>query len=262
MTFMIKPQSYPLGYSNLVPEGICGVTDFIAQPIIEDKQRPRTKRVKSIKRSVKDVVSKRVPTSVGISGLNIDYKGLDVPKHIKHLKADNTVEVEESLLQKVARVTDNRAARLGRMLLANTAPSILAYTASMNYVSAIMQDSFGIELEEDPAMPEALRDITKFEVLEFFVQRLKIPNHRKELILSSLIDKITSKTVERMELATKRGSNENKVKALEAVLASRSTGTRTGAPGVVLRSKNPADTQERILERPMITTKDRKSTRI
>lgn len=293
MTLKLITKSYPVGYSEMMPEGICGLIEKTSVPVFKFSKpvvkvkRAKPKVVKPPKKKVKvnpildsaqvklEVTPIQPPPTkpkpkskrkklfgkVGmIPELEINYDNLKLPESIQGLDMSNTVEVSEETLQNISQVTELRTKQLGKLLLSNTAPSILAHAAAVNYVSAVMQDSFDIEFEEDPSISEAIRDITKIEVLEFFTRKLKIPKHRKESIMAAFVDKMTTKTVDRMELALKRESNEQRIKALEAVLVQKSK----GADGKTVMRKygNQVDPGERILERPMITVPERKSKRI
>ncbi len=313
MSIRLKITDYPIGYSDLLPEGICGILEDSAPVVLKLKPKKAsrllphstciTSKIKTLKRLKIDPVDLEYSSDLGgilmrptielgvtspkkhaprkeplqaastkaspssrssnISDLEINYDNLNLPKHVLDLDTSNTVEVTEGLLQRIARQTERRTKALGNLLLSSTAPSIIAHAAAINYVSAVMEDSFDIEFEEDPSIGEAVRDITKLEVLEFFTQHLKVPKHRKEAIMSAFVEKLTTKTVDRMEKALTQNNQENRIKALEAVLVSRSKVKGDGQPpsGSIRRSSEQPD-KERVLQRPMITPPDRKSTRI
>jgi hypothetical protein len=297
MSVKLTKPIYPLGFSDLLPEGICGLLPNSTPPVLT-LPKLKVKVLKSKKKALKGIhkikpisfgqpiivhtsppvslipppLSKKTGStkkkkkrlfsseSKSISEMSINYDKIEVPDYLSGLETSNTIEVSETLLHKIARVTEIRTKQLGKLLLANTAPSILAHVASINYVSAVMQDSFDIEFEEDPSIGEAIRDITKIEVLEFFTRKLKVPEHRKEAIMSAFVDKLTTCTVARMEILMRQGHNENKVKELEAVLTSRARGSES----VVVRGKSNKDhntnqQQERVLQRPMIPVPPRQS---
>ena len=325
MAFKVKKTVYPLGFSDLLPEGICGyiepVTVFTTRKSrtanttssdstthllntfnVKTKSKKIKTRVKlkklTKKRKLKtkplttsiealsgspivDQVTKGIPLAppsktttikhpprtekpssrIGkVPELDINYDGLDLPAHVKNLQVSNTVEVEEPFLHKISRITERRTRKLGELLLANTAPSILAQAAATSYVNTVMSDSFNIEFEDDPSIGEAIRDITKIEVLEFFTKRLKVPVHRKEQIMTAFVEKMTTRTVDRMEKILAQGTTMSQIKTLEAVLGSRSKG---GEKRVVRQGDVMATgPQEHLIERPMITRPNRKSTRI
>jgi hypothetical protein len=290
--FNIKTKKPPLGYSDLLPEGICGLMEESKslgyfdktqkftklerkklKQLIKSKEKPIVKQkvdknpalpfgmiatplpptYKPIE-TVRERIEKKKKTSY-VPELEIDYDALELPEHVLELNTENTVKVSESLLDKISKKTEIRTKHLSRLLLTNTAPSILSYASSVNYVNAVMSDSFGIDFDEDPSLVEAIKDITMFEVLEFFIARLKIPEDRKDLILNTFIDKLTTKTVDRMETILKNKTVENKVKTLEAYMIRKSKNK-----GEVIRQKeNITDPQdgrtERIINRPMITPK-------
>lgn len=278
MSVKFIKSSYPLGFSDLLPEGICGLIDEFTLPPISLKRPPKVrlkhkplKGLKALKSQEPFVVQPRYDTlritrkekidergrgrndkgkPNTITDMNINYGNLSVDPKFSDLETTNTVEVAESLLQRIARTTESRTKQLGKLLLANVAPSILAHQAALNYVGAVMQDSFDIELEEDVSIGEALRDITKIEVLEYFTKKLKVPEHRKEAIMSAFVDKITTGTVARMENMLKQGRQEGVAKTLEAVLSSRAKGSEP----VVVRGKTPDPySKERVLQRPMLS---------
>jgi hypothetical protein len=289
MSIKIKQKEYPLGYSDLIPEGICGLIsdskldelDYALVKRYLAKTRPAKpksfKKVKKPNSNPLNDIPKFVPKAASkeqistskpektkvprgmVPELNINYKNLELPDFVDNLDISNIVQVSESTLQQISKRTEKRTKALGNLLLRNTVPSILANAAALNYVGAVMQDSFDIEFEEDPSITEALKDITKFEVLEFFVDRLKIPFHRKEMILAQFIDKLTTKTVDRMESSLKAKSNEHRIKTLEAVLLQRSKG-KDGMS--VHRQNNGPVSGEHMVERPMITVPERNSRHI
>lgn len=259
---------YPLGFSDIIPEGIVGILDnsplptykykhhITKQPVASlttrkaktspkkidkvKKDRPKVQPAVKLTREVKEKLK-------SIPDLEINYDKLSVPTHILNLDTTNTIEVDEDLLKSISSITETRAKKLGELLLCNVAPSILAYTASLNYVSAVMQDAFSIEFEEDQSLNEAIRDVTKIEVLEFFVSRLEIPKARKEQLMKAFVDKLTTKTIDRMESILKHGNSDPRLKALEAVLVKKSN------PDDIITNTN----QERVAKRNMIAVPPR-----
>jgi hypothetical protein len=205
-------------------------------------------KVPKSKRKLKTERSQNIPKKAKRGGMEIDFEHLKQPDIMEKLDLDNIIEVEEELLQKVSKITEIRTRKLSKKLLLSITPSILAYSASVGYVGAVMSDSFGIDLEEDKSLTEAIKDITKLEVLAFFVDKLKIPLKFKENLLGNLIDKLTTKTVDRMEVKLKQTTAEDSVKKLEAVLAKGST-----KETAVIRQKSRDEIEgEHMIKRPML----------
>lgn len=250
--------NYPLGYSDILPEGICGILGGTSLPLYSSFH-PLTKKPciptvlqpKRPKKSVKPVVIPKAKPSKRTRknpSLQIDYTSLSLPAYADNLQLDNTVVVSEKLLKRVTKITEKRSDKLSELLLCNSIPSILAYTSSMNYVAAVMKDGFNIDLEEDAAVQEFIKDVVKLEVIEFFVSRLQVLDSRKQLILDELATRVLDSTMKTLERQQKSQQSEQRSKLLEAVLAKRSQPTTSG----VVKQKSNNGLEERIVRMPMI----------
>ena len=242
-------KKFPEGFSDMLPEGICGITEFntlfdlYEKPSLETEwvtvlEVPLLKRKEKIESVQEEVLLK--PTSKverpkdddlrgSAMGMAIDYEKLRIPTELQHLELSNAVEVPEGLLEKIAEETEALTRSMGEMILLKIAPMILAYESSLNYVGAVMQDGFGIEFEDDPNMREGIKDMTKLTMFDYIVSKLAISEDRKAQIMTTLIDRQVEATVARMEIISKRAQIGTHVKQLEAIIASRSTGKSTVA---------------------------------
>jgi hypothetical protein len=236
---------FPEGFSDLLPEGICGIMEYdspldLAEATVKTTKKRKIKwqTLLTVSRTINKEILLDVPkarnttrdtkpllVSSNALGLNIDYKTLSLPDEIRQLDLTNVVEVQEDLLEKIASQTENLTKEMGEMILLKIAPLILAYESSINYVNAVMQDGFGIQFEEDPAVREGIKDITKMAMFEFIISHTHLEHAKKELLSTTFIEKQAAASVERMEILQRKSSNSEYLnKHLEAVLATRSSG--------------------------------------
>lgn len=249
--FLINSKHYGFGFSDILPEGICGILPESNVPIIPK----RAKKLKTIKRKKrkkltansidlaqqfflstntdKPTVFNEIPESfieeahpledLHFPEIHIDYDNINKGREfVEKFSPTNAITVSDNILKDITSITDIRTKELAQRLLTSIVPTVLSYGNAVAYVQAIMRDSFNVELEPDISIVEALREITKIEVIDFAVKNMDIDQPLKDLIMSKFIEHHMPLSVTQMSKVERNQAFSKNMSNLQAVIGRRS----------------------------------------
>lgn len=222
------------GKSDLLPEGIYGVTSTskrsksqssaVVKPPKSNKQpKARPSKVLKVKQKTKPSDKQgrrnvRLNTEKVMPDLEIDYSNLGLPAEATDLNIRNVVEIKESLLKDINRITGARTKNLSRVLLKAVTPTLLSYDAAMSYVKTVLGSGFKLEVDTDTSLLEIVKDITRLEVVSFYVKRLSLKEELKDEYLKTIIAKLIDHSMVQMDRVEKSNHLSSRVRDLEGVL--------------------------------------------
>lgn len=165
--------------------------------------------------------TKKKRDSVVMPSLEINY-GASMPEQAKGLELENVVSIPEEVLQKVVRTTEKRTKELSRMMLDSVTPSMLSYDAASNYVQAVLSDGLKIDVEVDRGVLEVVKEMSRLDVIFFYMKRLKLPKSLKEKFMHTFIEEMAKSSLEGMKKSDKSESFSSQLREMEAVIMKRS----------------------------------------
>jgi hypothetical protein len=129
------------------------------------------------------------------------------------------VSIPEKLLQEIVKKTDIRTKKLSMLMLSRLTPSILSYDASASYVQTVLKDGLNIDVDVDQGVTEIIKELTRLDVIYFFLRRLALPKTYKDRFITAFIDNLAKTSLEGMLKANKNNDIHRKLKELEGVLS-------------------------------------------
>lgn len=177
--------------------------------------------------------------------LSINYDSR-MPSEGAGIELDNVVSIPEELLEKINATTQLNVKELSDLMLLNSAPALLGFDAASNYVRTVLDDGLGVEVDVDQAVLDVVQDLSRLDVIYFFLNKLALPDRFKRRYLNSFVDHLAAHSLQGMTKTDNGNKISRSLKELEGVLVKRSTGARTGrpkdenAPNPLGRSGGPA----------------------
>lgn len=167
----------------------------------------------------KKTKKKRDP--VVMPSLEINYEST-LPERAEGLELENVVSIPEEVLQKVVRKTERRTKELSRMMLNAVTPSMLSYDAASNYVQAVLSDGLKIDVEVDRGVLEVVKEMSRLDVIFFYMKRMQLPKSLKEKFMHTFIEEMAKSSLESMKKQDKSESFSSQLREMEAVIMKRS----------------------------------------
>lgn len=160
-----------------------------------------------------------------------------LPAEASGLPMDNVVGIPEELLDRITAKTQLNAKQLSNLMLLNAAPSVLSFDAASNYVRTVLDDGLGIEVEVDRGVLEVVKDLSRLDVVFFFLKRLALPMAFKRKFMQTFTDDMAKNALLTMQKTNKSAEMSQTLRELEGVLVKRSEHrARTHKSGGVLPS--------------------------
>lgn len=244
-----------IGRSKTIPEGIFGAVDMP-----EDNSNPQTSKKKKFVQIGEHRVelTDMIPISIKVKGktvkkkkklgkpkiktvtlerpaekkkkkkqsvmpaIEINYDGSGLPPEAEGLNLDNVVSIPEEVLKRVVRTTETRTKRLSKLMLNSVTPSMLSYDAASNYVKAVLSDGLKIDVEVDRGVLEVVKELSRLDVVHFYLKRLSLPKALKEHYMRVFIDEMAKSSIESMKKADKSESQSSMLREMQAVVMKRS----------------------------------------
>lgn len=249
----VEPQI--IGCSKVIPEGIFGAVDMPednSNPQPEKKRKfvqigehrveltdmiPMSVKVKGkiVKKknkklgknkiktvSIERPVEKKKKKQSVMPAIQINYEGADLPPEAEGLSLDNVVSIPEEVLKRVVRTTETRTKRLSKLMLNSVTPSMLSYDAASNYVKAVLSDGLKIDVEVDRGVLEVVKELSRLDVVHFYLKRLSLPKALKEHYMKVFIDEMAKSSIETMKKTDKSDSQSSMLREMQAVVMKRS----------------------------------------
>jgi len=232
-TMFKKTKAEQLGSSDLLPEGVFGMTE--QRPVRRKRRVPET-QPKTRTRAKLKVLDQRSY----VPDLNINYDNLELPEAAKGLTLSNTVPIPEALLELVKARTEGRTRALSHLILKSVTPSILACDAALSYTKAFMETGFGFSVSADSSIQDGLEELVRLEVLSYFVRRSQMLRSQKRKLLRDLTAKTAETMSATMSASSKKKDFGDKLAKLEAFVLHKS-GSRTTLGPEGLESQSPSD---------------------
>jgi hypothetical protein len=182
--------------------------------------KPKRKSVTLDKKKNKTAGRKK-RDSVVMPSLAINYEST-MPPQAEGLELENVVSIPEEVLQRVVKKTEKRTKRLSKMMLNSVTPSMLSYDAASNYVQAVLSDGLKIDVEVDRGVLEVVKEMSRLDVIFFYMKRMKLPKSLKEKFMHTFIEEMAKSSLEGMKKADKSESFSSQLREMEAVIMKRS----------------------------------------
>lgn len=203
------------------------------------KKLGKPKRQKVTLDKAKKKTKKKVDPMV-MPAMAINYEST-MPERAKGLNLENVVSIPEEVLQRVVKKTESRTKKLSKMMLNSVTPSMLSYDAASNYVQAVLSDGLKIDVEIDRGVLEVVREMSRLDVIFFYMKRLKLPKALKERYMHTFIDEMAKSSLEGMKKADKSESFSAQLREMEAVVMKRSEHQKQASK---VRKSNVGDRME------------------
>jgi hypothetical protein len=228
-----------LGVSEELPEGIFGLLDSIPKAFkTEAKTKVKTKNLKSIKTSrpvaskskiqkLKQPIKPKIKTKLKrteqkvMPDFVINYDK-SLPQEADGIKLDNVVSIPEELLKDITAKTQLTAKQLSTLMLKYSATSVLSFDAASSYVRTVLDDGLGIAVDVDRGVLEVVKDLSRLDVIFFFVKRLAMPLAFKKKFMHILTEESAKLALTNMQKVNKSEQMSQQLRELEGVLVKRS----------------------------------------
>lgn len=219
-----KKEKTTIGKSSILPEGVYG--DCRPNPKLRRKSdMAREQRTLSKSKKYPDQDQRRASV---IPKMQIMAHEVDIPENVV---PRNMVHLPESKLKQVVNLTDRGTRRLANLMLTSMVPNVLAYDAAQSYVQTFLDDGLGIEVEMDQVTGEIVQELTRLDVIFFYVRRLKIPRSMKKHLFTTLLDKTAIRVLRATERVQRKNDAHAQIKQLEGALLRRYSEKSNDAAG-------------------------------
>lgn len=157
-----------------------------------------------------------------------------LPEAARKAGVQNTVKLPKAMLRRIIRVTNTRSERATDLILSNVAPSILSYVAASNVAIASLSDGLSVEMDADDGMVEVIKELTRLDVVFFYLKRLKLPVGMKKEYMRLMIAEIVKRSIEEMVKKDKQksliGVSGEISKRLEGIVSRGRSQVKKGEP--------------------------------
>lgn len=254
---MISKQKEPtiIGVNREIPEGIFGamevpedrsteaekkkkyvqigdhrveLTDMVHVDLTLKKKSKSKKRVKQLGKPKRQKVTlekkkkkKTARDSVVMPSLEINYEA-SLPKVAEDLELENVVSVPEEVLQRIVKKTERRTKEFSKLMLNSVTPSMLSYDAASNYIQAVLSDGLKIDVEVDRGVLEVVKEMSRLDVIFFYLKRLALPKSLKQKFMNTFIEEMAKSSLEGMKKQDKSEAFSSQLREMEAVIMKRS----------------------------------------
>ena len=226
-----KRVTYHLGVSEDLPEGIFGLLKSLpTSPRGATKIKTDILRVDNVlkleKKKRAPIVKRPAPTRASrktkvMPDFVINYDKT-LPEEASGILLDNVVNIPEELLEQITKKTQLNAKVLSRLMLLNAAPSVLSFDAASNYVRTVLDDGLGIEVEVDRGVLEVVKNLSRLDVIFFFVKRMALPIAFKRKFMHKFTEDTAVQSMALMQKTNKSDQMSSNLRELEGVLVKRS----------------------------------------
>ncbi len=258
-----KKRRPPLGISEDLPEGIYGYISKkdrrpnivpknrdipvgrelfgwspehkIALPPEVPRKKKKAKKVKPSERTIrlkdkarkKEAKFKAKAQSRILPNFDINYDS-ELPKEARHLNLQNVVRMDERALRSIIDNTETTSQALSALMLQTITPAVLAFDASSSYVKAVLSAGLKIDTEVDRGIAEIIQDLSRLEVVNFYVNRMNLDPLQKRRLIRRFIDGFSERSLAALAKADKGTQMSQQIRELEGVLVRNSERKKTG----------------------------------
>lgn len=222
-----KEKSYPLGFSEELSEGVFGFTaEDLSLPTV-----PRKKKKKKLKNTLRPAKAKKKQVLKVMPEIEINYDNI-LPKEAEGVHIRNAVGIPEDLLKTIAANTEKRTKELSDLMLSSSTPSILSFDAASTYAKTVLRDGLNIEVDIDKGVLKVIEELSRMDVIYYFLNSLRLPKHYKRKFMESFIEKLSAHSLEAMEKANKSTAMSNNLRELEGFLVKGYSDKNNPTPGM------------------------------
>ena len=154
-------------------------------------------------------------------GLDMSHARL-IPREAKGLDLSNVVSIPEEMLELISNKTQLNTQELSDLMLLNTAPAVLSFDAASSYVGTVLNDGLGIEVDIDRGVLEVVKDLSRMDVVFFFLKRLALPLTFKKKFMHTFSEDLAHQSLASMQKTNRSESMSQHLRELEGVLVKRS----------------------------------------
>lgn len=163
----------------------------------------------------------------------------------KEVKHDNVVEIPQKLLEAVLGNIDKRGDGYARRMLNSVAGNLLGFSSAGNYIKAAL-NVLGIDIELDDALPKALKNVGRLEIISLSLKDSHIPRRTKETLLEALALEMGKSIMATFESTDKSAVKSRQIQEMQAVV--RKTSDQRTKPDSKLPESMQRELREASLE--------------
>lgn len=199
------------------------LTDMVPMSItIKGKKSKASKPTKKKKRVIQLERPKTKKAKRGVMpNMNINYDAT-LPEEAEGIDFDNVVAIPERVLKGVVKKTEQRTRKLSDLMLNSITPAMLSYDSASNYVKAALRDGLKIEVDVDRGVLDVVKELSRLDVIFFYVKRLNIPKSLKKQFMNSFIEELSKASIESMRKTDKSDEISSQLRELQGVIMKRS----------------------------------------
>jgi hypothetical protein len=164
---------------------------------------PVTAAVKDVPVFVPNFTQTEIPDDKPVHpkfGRNPDITYEEVPEKVASLNIENLVEISEERLSKVLTDSQSVSDDVAEILIQQGAVMMMSYDKATSYTEAVLRDGLGISVEIDSSVMVGVAQLTKLNVLNYYVNKMtSLPEDIKERFMRLITHKIACEAVEEMK---------------------------------------------------------------
>lgn len=217
-----KKKKTVIGINEDIPEGIYGKIDMPADNSTKHGHRIGKHYVMMTDLlPVPKTIKKRERNDRQMPDLPINYESR-LPPEAEGLNVENVVTVPDTALKRVVKRSEKRTKNLTRLMMDNITPSMIAFDSASNYVKAALRDGLNLEVEVDRGVLDVVKELSRLDVVFFYVQRLNIPKSMKKHFMATFIEELSKSSIETMRKTDTSARMSSQLREMEAVVSKRS----------------------------------------
>lgn len=139
-----------------------------------------------------------------------------------NLRPENLVTISDQRLRKIAKRIDRNTKDLNKKLLESIVPLILSHKASTEYVKAVLQEGFKLDVDFDNGIADALDYVAQLSVLTHCIDTVGLPKAARNKYLDLICEKMADETVKVLVHGNRQASAASGRSQLQAMVVSRS----------------------------------------
>ncbi len=164
--------------------------------------------------------------------IKINYDNATLPAEAAGLDLMNVVNIPDQLLKNLSLSIEGKTKDAAKLILLSAATSILSYDAASSYAKTVLRDGLAIDVSVDNGVGDVLRDMTRMDLLFYYVKRLQIPQPMKRLYMATLVEELAKRAAATLDKADKSNAISDVVgtisKRLEGVVVRKKSDVKTG----------------------------------